>query len=345
MFHKLATLIKRVVHIATANERLRWWSKLVVTIVVLVAVGITFARALQQLDPSRLEWRPGWLTLAGVVYLVALGFSMAYWWWSMVALGQRPDPLAVVRSYYIGHLGKYVPGKAMVIVMRMAMVSGPKCRPGLAALTVVYETQAFMTAGGLILGACLALGLQVAGMELWQALLIIAIAGVPTLPPVFNRIIAFVVAPFRGSDSTALPYLGYRFFFHGLFWGALAWLGLGLSLVMAAYGVLTVPDGWGWDRVPILTSKLAAATIIGFVIPLTPGGLGTREAMLLLLFGRELGHDQAALLALLLRLLWIAAEVVISVALYPLLWLRRAETPVPAPREDDAPAPLQEAAR
>ena len=39
--------------------------------------------------------------------------------------------LAMVRAYYIGHLGKYVPGKALVVVMRVALVVPAGVRIGI----------------------------------------------------------------------------------------------------------------------------------------------------------------------------------------------------------------------
>jgi uncharacterized membrane protein YbhN (UPF0104 family) len=74
---------------------------------------------------------------------------------------------------------------------------------------------------------------------------------------------------------------------------------------------------------PELVAKLAAATVMGFVIP-TPAGLGTREYALMLMLQDDLGQDFAALVPLLTRLTWIVTECVIVVILFP---FRRSSRP------------------
>src|SRR5262245_29285147 len=91
-----------------------WWPlfKAAFTLAIVLAIGRPFAHDLN--DPAL--WQrpldPGWLVAAGVLYLMGLGCSALYWHRLLREMGQRPNVLAVVRGYYIGHLGKYLPGKA-----------------------------------------------------------------------------------------------------------------------------------------------------------------------------------------------------------------------------------------
>ena len=59
-----------------------------------------------------------WLLLSAVLYVVSWLPSVWFWRELMRALGGRPDFAAAARAYYCGSLGKYVPGKAMVLVLR-----------------------------------------------------------------------------------------------------------------------------------------------------------------------------------------------------------------------------------
>ncbi|MEZ6046842.1 MAG: hypothetical protein R3C11_14940 [Planctomycetaceae bacterium] len=54
---------------------------------------------------------------------------------------------AAIRAHYCGHLGKYVPGKALVLVIRTALVKNAGCPPALAALTATCETLMMMGTG------------------------------------------------------------------------------------------------------------------------------------------------------------------------------------------------------
>ena len=60
----------------------------------------------------------------------------------------------------MSHLGKYVPGKAMVVVFGSGMIVSSGGRASTAAIATFYETLVMMAAGGLIaaLGFALAVG-------------------------------------------------------------------------------------------------------------------------------------------------------------------------------------------
>src|SRR5262249_12310137 len=138
-----------------------WWPvlKAVFAVLLLAAIGRQFARDLSHPDLAKYPLHLGWLVLAGALYLLGLGFSAWFWYRVLRALGQWPAGLAAVRAYYIGHLGKYLPGKAWALVLRASLARGSGVRLGVAALTSFYEVLTTMAAGALLatlLFACLA---------------------------------------------------------------------------------------------------------------------------------------------------------------------------------------------
>jgi uncharacterized membrane protein YbhN (UPF0104 family) len=307
-----------------------WWevAKIALTIVVLLAVGWQFYRDLGKLREWPAMW-PEWLAYAGLLYLVGMGFSAIYWGRLMAHLGASPTALPSARAYYISQLGKYVPGKAMALILRVGLVASPAVPMSTAALAAFHEVLATM-ASGAIVGCFCSLALPVGkGMNweaLWQvdaghdperwemfglaAALALATTG-PILPPIFNRLAAAVTAPFRTGE---LPQVGWASLGEGLLVTAPCWLFLGLSLGcgLAAVGA-EVPG------LAVLVSSMAVAYVAGFVVPISPGGLGVREFLLaLLLASSDEGREKVLLAILLLRLSWTLAEVVAAGILYPL---------------------------
>src|SRR5438046_1237852 len=93
----------------------RWgWPllKAVLAVVLLLAIGHKFYVDLRQLDPASLEMRPGWLAVSGGLYLLGLLPSAWFWHHLLHVFGDRPRPWTALRAYFMGQLGKYVPGKA-----------------------------------------------------------------------------------------------------------------------------------------------------------------------------------------------------------------------------------------
>jgi uncharacterized membrane protein YbhN (UPF0104 family) len=319
------------------NGKRRLWraAKLLLTLGILGAVAWAFVPALRDLEKSEYQWQPGWLAVSGGIYIGSVLCSVIFWVWAMRRLGQAPRWLTAIRAYYVGTLGKYVPGKALAIVLRTGLVRGPNVRTGVAAVTVVYETLIYMAAAAVWAGVVLCsryaaeeerlqtvihklseqAGLAEA-LRLWHVLaLVVAVACLPTIPPLYTRLIRGVVRPFQQAETAPLPSLPAVLFPGGLLIDGVAWAMSGLSLWAAVQAVYSVPlTATAWLE---CSAYLGLATVISFFTPV-PAGLGIRELVLLALLMPQLGRGPAALVALLFRLTWIVSEVIAAGALYPL---------------------------
>jgi uncharacterized membrane protein YbhN (UPF0104 family) len=287
----------------------------------------------------------GWLALSALLYLLGLGMSACYWSRLLRHLGARPPWHAVLRAYYIAHLGKYLPGKAWSLFLRASLARGHGVSVGLATLTSFYEVLTTMASGVLVaavlfavlgadagaglraetLGRLLRLdlpaegGLQRSVVVLLAALLFVALI-VPLQPAVFNWLAHRMSLPFRERDAARLPHIRLVYLLEGLGLTAVGWLLLGASFAAALRGI--VGDDWPWldVRTARLPAVMALAWVIGFVVVIAPGGLGVREFLLTLLLTPELvgvqgmGPESAratvVLAVLVLRLVWTAAELV-----------------------------------
>jgi uncharacterized membrane protein YbhN (UPF0104 family) len=93
-----------------------------------------------------------------------------------------------------------------------------------------------------------------------------------------------------------------------------AWWIQGLVLGLTIRAVSTAPLAWAdW---PFWTGTTALAMVGGFVAVFAPGGLGVREGLLMELLQHELGPHDAVLVALLLRGVSLAGEILAAGLLY-----------------------------
>ena len=115
-----------------------------------------------------------------------------FWHRTLRALGQPVSLAQALRAYYIGHLGKYVPGKAMVVILRAGLIRGQGVDTSLAAVSVFFETLTMMSTGALMAAAIVAVWLHGQTLLFWAAVAMMVAAGVPTLPPVFRRLVRLV---------------------------------------------------------------------------------------------------------------------------------------------------------
>jgi glycosyltransferase 2 family protein len=324
--------------------------KLLVIAVVAWFVGAKLVAAWQELrqhaDEHPWEADPSWLAISGGLYLASLVPPWIYWYRVLRALGQDARLGETLRAYYIGHLGKYVPGKAMVVVLRTALVRSHRVDTSVAAVSVFIETLTMISVGSFLAAAYLAahptayFGVHTHAERLAiviAAVGLMALAGLPTLPPIFRRIIRLLrIARNNPATIDKLDRLRYRTLLSG--WGlmAICWALMGLSCWAALAGLgIEGLDPIG--DLPRYTAGIALATVAGFMVLFIPAGLGAREVVLASFLtpylidvsgmAAPLAAALALVAALLLRVVWLLSELGISAILYVAGRMRSAPAP------------------
>lgn len=299
-------------------------AKVGLVVLILWAVRRTLVAAWSELieGDGAVAWdfRPGWLMASGVVYLVGLLPAGIYWHRILRNLGQRVRLSEALRAYYIGHLGKYVPGKVTVVVLRVGLIWSARPDGAVAAASVFLETFTWLACGGVLAAVYLAATHRTQAVLMWGAIGLAIGLGLPTVPWVFRRVVRLAASRYLSSmGQQGLEGLGLRTLLAGWACSGLAWLMLGLSY-------WTVLRGMGIEaalgELPRYLASVAMATLTGFVVVFIPGGLGIREAVLAELMAPHLGGmvGRAALYAVasaaVLRVVWVVSELVISGILY-----------------------------
>jgi len=300
----------------------RWlWPALKALVVVAVvgAVGWQFAVILREPDLWERSWslRPGRVALAAVLYLAGLGCSGFFWYWLLRILGQRPHLLPTVRAYYVGQLGRYIPGKVVGLAMRARLLTGPGVRGDVAVLTVVYESLTTIAAGVLLAVIWFVVQAPDDGAMVWRAAALLAVVGCLLVPGVFNRLAAWIARPLRSPDAPPLPAVRVPMLALGLAITAVGWLLQG-GVLWALMQDLA-PGAWAepaeaWLR---CTAHVAVAYAAGFLVLAAPGGLGVRDFLIQRFIAADLAptlgaasaEGIAVIAALLLRLLWTVLDV------------------------------------
>ncbi len=301
------------------STRLRRWSvaaaKLLIVVLVVWFLRRTIVDAWRQLDEHRWQFDFAWLAASGALYLLATLLCGVFWHRVLRAMDQPVGLMHALRAYYVGHLGKYVPGKAMVVVLRAGLVRGQGVDTSLAAVSVFYETLTMMATGALWAVVTLAVGFRDRPLLLSTATVLVLVAGAPTLPPVFRRLVRLVGV---GKNSPAvaekLAKLGGRTLLLG--WGltGLGWAILGLSF-WAVLRSMGLEAGQAFEQLHRYTAAVALATVAGFV-SFVPAGAVVREAVLAELIAPGLGSAAALVGVVLWRLVQVVSEIVLSGMLY-----------------------------
>jgi uncharacterized membrane protein YbhN (UPF0104 family) len=310
------------------NPRIRRWAwpvcKLLLAVLILAAVSWQFWKDLHDERLPPLTVQPAWLVASGVLYLLAMSFSARYWYRLLVIFGEKPAPLPAFRAYYLSQLGKYLPGKAWALMMRGALIAGPDTRLGVAVIATFYEVLTMMTSGALLAAVVMVLDPPALVSDVihpaWLGLLLLVMCGVPLLPAVFNRIVGRLARRFQRVESFRLPSLRIGTLLEGLATTSGVWILNGLSLWAMVQGVMPGAPPLTWHLYWRFTAILALAYVGGFVVVVSPGGVGVREWVLDQFLAPEMPGTGAVsvVIVILLRLVWTAAELLLAGVLW---WL------------------------
>ena len=304
------------------TARRRWWL-LILKLAVVVAVGFavqgTVRDALGKLAEHSWHMDVRWLIAAGALY-VAAWLPMA-WFWSRVlaALGQSLDWLTMLHAYFIGHLGKYVPGKALVLVIRVGLIRPRTISIRLGVASVLLETLVMMSVGA-VLAAVLSWFVLRHDPRLAIAASITAlVVGLPTIPPLTRRLVRRLTASKIASDADDRSSAGdqaviehqitTRLLAMGWLASVACWVLLGWSMwaTLRAIGVTSVSP---IADLPLLVAVVTLSIVAGFVSML-PGGMVVRDALLFELLSKSCGEADALVAAILWRLVSLLAELAI----------------------------------
>lgn len=259
---------------------------------------------------------PGWLGAAGLAY--AIGMLPAAWFWRACLLRlDQPAPAGLtLYAYCLGHLGKYFPGKAMVIVLRVGVLAPLRVLKVATTLTIFMETLTMMAVGSALAAICLyALRLDWRWTVLACGLMLITF--LPTLPPLLREVLRRTQ---RSVDPALMKvWLGrIDWTLLGSGWLAmiLTWIANGVSL----YCVLRASPSAEFAAVPWSTIALsslgacAMAVVLGFVSFL-PGGAGVREVVLSTMLAPLVGPIAALAAAVWIRVVWLITELFVVLML------------------------------
>lgn len=307
--------------------RQRLWLAVKTALAIAIVIGVAqmFIRILENPEFATFQFSISFELLipASILYLLGQCCWATFWVRLLKAEGVSVTWYAGIRAYFVSQFGKYIPGKVMVIVIRVGMLRNSRGTSLAVAVTATFETLTSMASGAL-LGVLLLpyLGVLPEGVS-GKSTALIAVAALPVALGVLNKLAARIVARKRGPDAQPLPAPSLWLLAQGLLHGVCGWCLLGLSLVLVVESVGITAHSF-FVNYPIFLGTVSLSYVVGFVILVAPGGLGVREFILMetltphfaAFLDPTIAKGVAIVIALLSRLSWTVGELVIALTLY-----------------------------
>lgn len=302
----------------------------------------------------RIDWK--YLVAAGLIS--QLSWLPSTWFWQRLIelLGEKKcQRYPLIRAYFCGSLGKYVPGKAAVILIRSALIRKHGVSFVRASIASMVEAGAVMLVGCVVTVVFAATVIPSDSLPKWfseivprestswSSLLIAVVVLVLAMPVVavpanwiFVKIARIVERRARlksakenstisetSNDQKSSDHEPTDSTIGELTWQFLVAASLMFALSWAGHGLSLLlvlrsmnPDVVTVDAWIISTAAAAAGTSIGFFAIFAPGGLAVREGLIITMLAPSMGGPIAVAGAGLYRLASLAAECLAALVLY-----------------------------
>lgn len=263
---------------------------------VLVAAAVVQSGSSLLDHADELQWQS--LVLGELAVLGGLLSSLMAWRALLADLGSPLPFVPATRVFFLGQLGKYVPGSVWPVVAQMEMAKElgvPRARSGPVGLLTVALA---LVAGLLVAAVTLPFTSSEALASYWWAFAAVPLLGVLLLPPVANPLLSRLLRLAR-RDGLEQPLSG-RALAVALLWSAGTWLGFGVQMWLLVRSLGATDEA---ALLPLAVGAFALAWTAGFLFVIAPAGAGVREVALVVGLAPVLGRDEALLAALASRAL------------------------------------------
>jgi hypothetical protein len=283
----------------SAPRTARRWGQRVFLVAVVVALTLVLVDLWPQVRPqlSELSVLP---VLGSVLALTAaLVLGMLSWRMILADLGSATALPVAARIYFVGQLGKYLPGSVWPVLAQMDMGHDAGVPRGRMAISFVVN-MALSVVIGLATGAAVGLP-ALAGLGTPQILVVLAVLaiGLPVLLSgrPLNGLLEFGLRrlkrqPLEHPISRATMMRAALLY-------VVAWVALGLHLWL----LVTDLGGPRGEALPVAIGAYALAANLGVLFVLAPAGAGVRELGIVLALASVLPVAAATAVALISRLL------------------------------------------
>jgi glycosyltransferase 2 family protein len=282
----------------------RWQAplRLAVAALFLAVIAVVLAGQWRQARPLLGRLSAPVVLAAWVPVLAGLYATFRSWRAALADLGGTLPHAGAIRVFYLGQLGKYLPGTVWPAVTQMRLGRDYQVPP--RASGAAFAVFMLMLVGtGLLVGlpVVLLLGGDAVDEYRWLAL-VLPLFALALAPPVLNRAIAAALRAMRRPPLPARLSLAGVLRVAG--WALVSWLCYGAHVYLLASRLGVEGGTLLWLQ---CTGAFAAAFASG-VLLVMPAGAGVREAALLVLLGSTVTVPVAAVIAVTSRLLFIVGD-------------------------------------
>jgi hypothetical protein len=284
-----------------------------ITVAIVLGIGLAIFGSVDRFPEFSSDFQPSWLILGVLGFFVLIATAAELWRRILLALGSEIGPRPALTIWAASALGRYVPTSLLLPVMRMAMSERQGVPKRICLASLAYEL-VFGLTGALLVGAYFVVDLPdlQGDPARFLVLALPAVALLVLYPRTFDRLSGAVLS--RLGRPRLARVLSERHVLAFVLAYTAQYAASGVAVFALAHSVYPVDAG----DLPVIAGGFAAGAAVSLVAFIIPSGLLAREAAFVVAVSSVLPTAPAVAVAVMIRIVQIAAEVVLT-AVGPLI--------------------------
>lgn len=289
----------------SAPVRKRSWLSYILTAVVIAA--IVYYVYINTDEILRYDFQFNWVLMFAALLSAVSGLGLMFMAWERLSrcFGLTAPRTRAASAFYKSQLGKYIPGKVGLVLVRLDAYRGYS-RKTVALATGVEYLLSFISACILVLVSTLFIDAGLPYMARWLAVVLLAVMLILLWPPFLKALANRVFKLFKKQPIDAVPTYGNVLFLVLMYTVVGLLFGLSLFLVLNSLSRLSM------QYYLAVTGTFWAAALIGIAAVFAPSGIGVREGVMMLVLPSFVPEPTVIVGAILIRLVLIAAELTMA---------------------------------
>ncbi len=277
----------------------------ILTALVVTAVGYYIYRNIGDIRDYDFVFN-WWFIIAGFfAALMGLLGLFGVWQFLTRSFGLHAPPIRAGKAFFLSQLGKYIPGKVGLVLVRLDAYRGYS-RKTVALATGVEYIASFTSACVMVLLGTLLMDIPLPSYVRWLALGILILLLTALYPPLLKTLSNRFFRLLKRDPIEEFPPYGKMLSFVGMY--VIVGLFYGLSLFLVLNSLSPV----GIEHFFAVTGTFWAAALIGIAAIFAPSGIGVREGVLLLVLPAFVPEPTVIVGTILSRLVFTAAELALA---------------------------------
>jgi glycosyltransferase 2 family protein len=289
----------------------RWYSRI---LLIAVLLGVSYYIFIAFNDLAKFDYQLNWtyLFLSFFFTLIAYLFQLMIWLYLARSFGIHLSFLTAANSWSLSQLGKYLPGKIGLFLIRMD--THPEIPKRIIAVATGVE---FITA---MASSCLLVLISISFIPKWTssssirwiALSLVCLFLIILYPPILKKLTDLTFRLIKREPLNSLPSYGLLLKLVGF--NMLVGIPYGLGLFFAFNCFYPI----GWNYFLIITGVYYAAALAGVAAIFAPAGIGVREGIVFLILPALISKPVVIFATILTRIIITLAEIFLALLFFTL---------------------------